>query len=362
MSSPSIPTARPADASCATHGKRGPGMKRHRVGRSPCRRALLGAALLASVTVAAQASPIRADVSGSSFACAFLGGTGTTCGDEWFAPYGNSPSNPGSKVFSSDAVVSGNYPGSSFGSALSEAHTTLSMTASAGSISGSAAVSANYTGPRRPDPEMLAYHAWTSTVVNGRWFDTLTVHGGALGSSVLVRMTVSLQDTISGGSNDAGPSAWARTAQVDARLCAATGRDPESPSDLSYSCASLSDQEGGPTNPPRTGELEFWVEVGKSFEIYGVLGIVAATDIDSINESFSQWASVDAAHTMRGFFEIVTPLAGQTLDSDSGWDYRVSGGPTTPGNTVPEPLTSGLVAAALAGAATIRRRTARQSR
>ena len=312
---------------------------------------LAGVALGLGLAGVAQAAPFQAFVNGSSSACAFLGGTGTECGNEWNGTAG------ASHAFTSDAVVSGAYPGSRFGRATTESHTMLSMAATAGSISGSASVSANYRGPRDPDPEKLAYHAWASSVVNGQWFDTLTVDGGALGTSVLVRMTVSLQAGISGGTSDADQRAF-RTASAYASLAAATERDPESPDKMFFSGTSLFASESDSADSPRTGTLEFMAEVGTPFDVWGVLGITVDTDIDWINQSASQHARVDASHTMRGYFEIVNPMAGQRLSSESGWDYGLT---PTPGSTVPEPLTPGLVVMALVGLAASRRRSVRPS-
>ena len=303
------------------------------------------------------AAPAAADpafdvsVGGSASSRAGIGGGlrgwGTTWGPEW--PPSDS-TGLASASFSSTATccetpdIHGNIaPGAAF------AHVDFSATATLGRLSAAANANVSTTAPI--DFRGWGYYVEAYAGIGAGWTDTMTVNGAPIGTPVTVRMTVSLEDSIGAAYSGEGLNSWYGS-HVFAGLSAdTTDIDAESGA---YQTAEvgLDDWSGRSTGLPQQRSIEFSEQVGVPFAMSGSLDILVHDILAPSGVADGTWASsfVDASHTMKGSFEIVNPLPGQTLSSASGHVYAAA---------VPELRSWALMLAGLTllGVAAARRKT-----
>ena len=281
------------------------------------------------------------DVSVGGFATSRAGiggglqGWGTTWGPEW-DPSGSTGA--ASASFSSTATccetpdIHGNVaPGAAL------AHADFNAAASWGRLSAAANANVSTTAPI--DFPGWGYYVEAYAGAGAGWTDTLTVNGAAIGTPVTVRMTVSLEDTIGAAYSGEGLNSWYGSHVFAGRSADTTDIDAESGA---YQTAEvgLDDWSGRSTGLPQQRSIEFSEQVGIPFAMSGSLDILVHDILASNGVADGTWAYsfVDASHTMKGNFEIVNPLPGQSLSSASGHVYAAA---------VPEPRNWALMLAGL---------------
>lgn len=167
----------------------------------------------------------------------------------------------------------------------------------------------------------------------------LTVSGGTAGTQVMVRMTLTFDDSLMSQKDGPGMAGGGAGGTLRA---SGLGGDGEGGVKWWYldlgNTVNGNDTAGG----LRTVQMEFLEEVGAQFQVDGYLQVYFNDTINTYNPGTFAKTEIDAAHTMHGYFDLVNPVAGMSLLADSGHDYSLLGTTPPPGGTVPEPSALGL--------------------